>query len=80
MEDLSLHVLDVVENSIQASARHVLIRIVEYTDLDLLLLEITDDGDGMDRETVQRALDPFFSTRGMARRANVSGSVGRSFS
>jgi heterodisulfide reductase subunit A len=67
MEDLSLHVLDVVENSIAASARRVVIRIVEDTELDLLLIEIADDGDGMDREAVQQALDPFFSTRGTKR-------------
>ena len=62
MEDLSLHVLDIVQNSIAASARNVLIRVVEYTELDFLLLEITDDGEGMAWETVRRAPDPFFST------------------
>lgn len=62
MEDLSLHVLDVVENSIRASARHVMIKVVEFTEIDLLVLEISDDGEGMSRETVQRALDPFYTT------------------
>ncbi len=67
MEDLSLHVLDVVENSIAAAARRVVIRIVEDTEFDQLLIVIADDGHGMDKETVQRALDPFFSTRGTKR-------------
>jgi signal transduction histidine kinase len=67
MEDLSLHVLDVVENSIAASARHVAIRIVEDTKLDLLMIAIMDDGVGMDAETAQRALDPFFSGKEVKR-------------
>ena len=67
MEDLSLHVLDVVENSIRASARHVMIKVLEFTEIDLLMLEITDDGEGMNREAVQRALDPFYTTQGSKR-------------
>lgn len=67
MEDLSLHVLDVVENSIAASARHVAVRIVENTELDLLVITIMDDGAGMDAETARRALDPFFSGKEVKR-------------
>ena len=63
MEDLSLHILDIVENSIAASASRVSISIVEDTPGDLLSLEITDNGKGMDAQTRQKALDPFFTTR-----------------
>jgi len=63
MEDLSLHILDIVENSIAASAKRVEILIVEDTKNDLLSIEIKDDGTGMDAETQKKILDPFFTTR-----------------
>ena len=63
MEDLSLHILDVVENSVAASAATIEILIVEDTVNDRLSLEIRDDGVGMEQKLRERALDPFFSTR-----------------
>jgi signal transduction histidine kinase len=63
MEDLSLHILDVAENSISSSARRIEIRIHEDPDKDVLTIEIKDDGNGMDEQTLQKVLDPFFTTR-----------------
>jgi signal transduction histidine kinase len=63
MQDLALHILDIVENSLAASARRVAILIVDDTRQDLLSIEIKDDGKGMDAEAKRRALDPFFTTR-----------------
>ncbi len=63
MEDLSLHVLDIVENSVAASARTIEIRLVEDSASDRLSLEIRDDGKGMDETMRRKALDPFFTTR-----------------
>jgi len=63
MEDLSLHILDIVENSLEAAATEVKIQIVEETARDLLTLRISDNGRGLDEEAKKRALDPFYTTR-----------------
>ncbi len=63
MEDLSLHILDIVENSIGAKASMIKIRVVEDRSQDLLTIEIKDNGQGIDEETVKKVLDPFFTTR-----------------
>ena len=63
MEDLSLHILDVVENSIEANASKIEIKIAEKIKEDLLIIEIKDNGRGMNEETMQKVLDPFYTTR-----------------
>ena len=63
MEDLSLHILDVVENSIEAAATKIEIRITEDKIRDLLEIEIKDNGRGMTEQTLSKVLDPFYTTR-----------------
>lgn len=63
MEDLSLHILDIVENSVAAEAEKIRIDIKEDTRKDLLTIEISDDGRGMDAAQLKKALDPFFTTK-----------------
>ena len=62
MEDLSLHILDIAENSAKAGARRILIAVNENERRDRLTFRVTDDGRGMSREEQDRALDPFFTT------------------
>jgi anti-sigma regulatory factor (Ser/Thr protein kinase) len=63
MADLSLHILDIAENSIEAKAHRVAIRVEERLSKDLLVLEVTDDGRGMSPRLLARALDPFVTTK-----------------
>jgi signal transduction histidine kinase len=63
MEDLSLHIMDIVDNSLRAGAENIDIRLVENTESHTLTLEIEDDGPGMDEETLKNAMNPFFTTK-----------------
>ena len=63
MEDLSLHILDVAENAIRASASLIEIEIEERPGEDLLVIVISDNGRGMDLEVLERVHDPFFTTK-----------------
>jgi anti-sigma regulatory factor (Ser/Thr protein kinase) len=63
MEDISLHILDIAENSIRADAKCVTIIVARDEKNDLLRVEVIDDGKGMDAETLARVRDPFFTTK-----------------
>ena len=63
MLELSLHILDIAENSTRAGAKSVYITVVEDTAMDILSLEIRDDGCGMTEEMLKKVTDPFFTTK-----------------
>ena len=63
MKDLSLHILDISGNSIRANAKNINISIVESIKNNLIELEITDDGTGMNEQMLSNVRDPFFTTR-----------------
>jgi anti-sigma regulatory factor (Ser/Thr protein kinase) len=63
LKDLSLHILDIVENAISAKAKRIDVVVIEEPKEDRLVIEIRDDGIGMDEEISQKAIDPFFTTR-----------------
>jgi len=63
LEDLSLHILDIVENAISAKAKRIDILVMEEPSEDRMVIEIKDDGIGMDEEVSRKAIDPFFTTR-----------------
>ncbi len=63
MEDISLHILDIAENSINAGASWIKISVSKDTDQDRLFVEVMDNGKGMNKETIKKCLDPFFTTQ-----------------
>jgi hypothetical protein len=63
MKDLSSHILDIVQNSIRAKASLIKISIEERPDDDLMQIVISDNGTGMTPEQMQRAPDPFYTSR-----------------
>ena len=63
MREISLHLLDIAENSVSAGATDIQIRVHEDHEKDLLESVILDNGKGMDSETVAQVIDPFFTSR-----------------
>ncbi len=63
MRELSLHLLDVIENAIEAGASRIEVEIDEDVARNVLVLRVADNGRGMDEETLRRVTDPFFTTR-----------------
>jgi hypothetical protein len=61
--EISLHILDIVENSTRAGAKTVSIDIIEDTVKDILSLEIRDNGSGMSEDVLRKVIDPFFTTK-----------------
>ena len=63
MLELSLHILDVLENSIEAGATRIALRIEEDLKKDRLTIVVHDNGPGMSEEMAHKVLDPFVTTR-----------------
>jgi len=67
MLELAEHILDIAENSVRAGARLIEIDIAEDTASDTLSIKITDDGHGMKQDEINKATDPFYTTKTVRR-------------
>jgi hypothetical protein len=63
LKELSLHILDLAQNSIKAGAEEIKIKIVEDLNFDQMEIIIQDDGKGMPEDFLKKVLDPFTTTR-----------------
>ena len=62
MHDLSLYLLELLENSARAGAAHVDVGLFIDRAADELRLTVDDDGRGLDASP-ERVLDPFYTTK-----------------
>ena len=62
MQELSLNILDIAQNSIVANATLIEIG-VEVDENYFLAITVRDNGKGMDQETVENVINPFFTSR-----------------
>jgi len=63
MKTLSDHILDIVQNSLNAKSTLIEISIETDKKTDLCILKIKDNGCGMNSEILKQATNPFFTTR-----------------
>ena len=63
MRELSLHILDIVENGITAGADIIQIRVEEARSEDLITIIIKDNGHGVPAEKINKIADPFVTSR-----------------
>lgn len=63
MKEISMHILDIVMNSIKANATLIELYILDSKIKNILKIIIKDNGIGMDSEMVSNVTNPFFTTR-----------------
>jgi hypothetical protein len=62
MHDLSLYLLDIIENSVRAGATRIRVGVAVERAADALEITVEDDGPGLP-VTPGQALDPFYTTK-----------------
>lgn len=63
MKDLSLHILDIVQNALAAGADLVTVAIEEDLAANTLRIEVSDNGRGMTKEILAKVADPYYTSR-----------------
>ena len=67
MRELSLYILDIVQNSIAAEATIIEIVINEELARDIIEITIIDNGQGMTADQLKKVADPFYTSRNTRR-------------
>ena len=63
MRELSLNILDIVQNSISAGANLIEVDLDEDFNSKITVIKITDNGSGMTKEQIDSVTNPFYTTR-----------------
>lgn len=63
MKELSLHILDIAQNSLVAGATLIEISIEVSTETDTLQIEICDNGKGIAPDVLPNVMDPYTTSR-----------------
>ena len=63
MKDISLHLIDIIQNSVTAKADTIIIAIDTTLEEDQLKISVSDNGSGMDKEMLSQVTSPFVTTR-----------------
>jgi len=63
LREMSLHILDIAENGLDAGATFIGIFLSETRADDLLSVTIEDNGLGISSENLEKVMDPFYTTR-----------------
>jgi len=63
LRDISLHLLDIIQNSVKAGATSIKVIISTDRGKDRLTVSVEDNGCGMDAAFLQKVMDPFTTTR-----------------
>lgn len=58
-----MHVIDLVQNSIRAGASLITKKITEDQVKDVLVIQVDDNGRGIDAKALNNIFDPFYTTR-----------------
>lgn len=63
MAELCYHILDLVQNSAAAGSDQIEVVLEDSINRDVVVLDIRDNGKGMDGETVENVQHPFYTTK-----------------
>lgn len=63
MKELSMHIMDITQNSVRAEAKKVILEVTENTESNIFSFSVTDDGKGMEKEFLRTVTDPFRTSR-----------------
>ncbi len=63
MQELSMNILDIAENSVRAGAALIEVTVDECLSKDLMTVTVADNGCGMTQEQLNNVIDPFYTTR-----------------